>query len=348
MRLFLFLALLSSPVWSCTDADFLIAQPNNIYNCPTGLNLSGAGINRLGDGNPDPLIINVTGDAIIGANIVLDGGYGGDNLGAFSPGGSGSSGGPNGGGFDGAVSEDGNPGATQAPDGLTAAVDSPCASGGGGASFATLGVSGSACATSATPVNRGQLETTEFDFLTLFRAGFAGAAGGLGDALTVGGGGGAGGALKIVASGRVIIASGVTISAKGGSGGDNVADGGGGGGGSGGAIWIIGTVGVTNNGLIDVTGGPRGDNFATGAHGGTGGDGRIRIEDGVNVSETSGTSTGTGTAASSRSSLKSDISCGTIAKSNDNKNAYQMMMGFVLILMLSMISKTLFRFRMKI
>lgn len=311
-----------------------------VYNCDnliinTPLNLTGAG--------GAVLEINVALDTQITANITLDGANGVNGNVAPLPRAAGAPGAGDGGGVDGLSNpenaEDDLAGNNLA-NGKAAATDT-CPNGGGGGGLFTAGLPGSPCATTVTPVGAGGASASpaEFDFALLFRGGYGGGSGGLnlGD---VGTGGGGGGALHIISSGNVLIGTGVTISARGGIGGNGITDGGGGGGGSGGALWIQAATGtITNLGTIDLRGSAGGRNNLTGAHGGAGGDGRYQFE------SLSGTTNGTGLTPASISavstpSLKSDIACGTIAKANDDQNlTMQMMMGFVLALMLGLITK---------
>ncbi len=310
-----------------------------VYNCDnlyitTPLSLTGTG--------GAVLEINVAFDTQITANIALNGANGINGNTAPLAATAAGPGGGDGGGVD-IVSNPENAEDDIAGNNLAngkAAATDPCPHGGGGGGFFTAGFNGSLCASNINPPGAGGASAfpVEFDFGPLFRGGYGGGSGGLntGD---VGTGGGGGGALHIISSGNVLIGLGVTISARGGTGGNAITDGGGGGGGSGGAIWIQATGTITNNGTIDLRGGPGGRNNLTGAHGGDGGDGRFQFE------SSAGTTNGTGLtpasiSASSTPSLKSDIACGTIAKSNDDHNlSFQVMMGFVFALSFGLISK---------
>lgn len=310
-----------------------------VYNCDnlfitTDLNLTGVG--------GAVLEINVALDTQITANITLNGANGVNGNTAPLAGAAAGPGAGGGGGVDGLSNpenaEDDIAGNNLA-NGKAAGPD-VCPNGGGGGGLFTAGLPGSPCATTGTPVGAGGASASpvEFDFGALFRGGYGGGSGGLntGD---VGTGGGGGGALHIISLGNVLIGTGVTISARGGIGGNAIGDGGGGGGGSGGALWIQATGTITNNGTIDLRGSAGGRNILTGADGGDGGDGRFQFE------SSAGTTNGTGLtpasiSASSTPSLKSDIACGTIAKSNDDHNlSFQVMMGFVFALSFGLISK---------
>lgn len=350
MRLFLFALLFlgTSQAFgqACTEATINAPDGDgtpNSYTCTT-LTVGGLGINRAADGSTDPLIITVSGNVTISADINLDGGSGNPDLGPFSNGGLGGPGASPGGGFDGASSEPGGVGAATAADGQVAPDDNPCASGGGGAGFATAGESGTNCATSVFPNNGGTDASAIFQFtLGSFRGGFGGAAGGLNTATnSPGAGGGGGGAILIDAGGTITIDSGVTISAIGGTGGNDTDGDGGGGGGSGGAVWLIGDLGITNNGTINVSGADGGTS-SSGGDGGTGRAGRYRLESAGQVTEGSGIrnpDSGGGTTSSSSSKLTSDISCGTISKKSDFQNLYSIALGFALIPLLINIRKS--------
>jgi hypothetical protein len=311
-----------------------------VYNCDnlfitTDLNLTGVG--------GAVLEINVALDTQITANITLNGANGSNGNTAPLPGAAAGPGAGDGGGVDGLSNpenaEDDLAGNNLA-NGKAAATDI-CPNGGGGGGLFTAGLIALVCGTTATPPGApgSSAFPTEFDFTALlFRGGYGGGSGGLntGD---VGTGGGGGGALHIVSLGNVLIGPGVTISARGGIGGNAIGDGGGGGGGSGGALWIEATGTITNNGTIDLRGSDGGRNNLTGAHGGAGGDGRFQFNG------SNGTSNGTGLTPSSiiavsTPSLKSDIACGTIAKTNEEQNLlFQIMMGFVFAIMIGLCRK---------
>ena len=293
---------------------------------------------------PGPIVINVTGDVNINANLTLDGSPGitaalGNNV----PGGVAGPGAGNGGGTDGFSTpmngDDPFPGSGTAP-GKAAPNDFACANGGGGGALFSNGAAGATCPTTGTLPGDGGVAVfgTEFDFGGNFRGGYGGGAGGT-RAAEVAPGGGGGGALHITAGGNVTIATGVTISLRGGKGADSAVDGGGGGGGSGGALWIQSTGGIiTNLGTINLTGGDPGESFNNLSDGGRGGDGVLQFDDLNGTINDSGlvSPPGTGTNSISRAKLSSDISCGTIAKENNNNNIlYTMMTGFFLVSLLS-------------
>jgi len=175
MRLFYFLPLLLIPSLSfgqvCTEAD--LAVPAASYTCDS-LTISAAGLNRIGDGSTDAIIVNVTNDVIINGDILIDGADGvtvnGDNV----SGGSGGPGGLPGGGIFFTSVEDGS----IPPDGGLAGVpDGPCSSGGGGgSSYLNNGINGAPCSGGTLDAQGG---TTQNIFPNApFAGGFGGGSGG--------------------------------------------------------------------------------------------------------------------------------------------------------------------------
>lgn len=275
---------------------------------------------------PGPITISATGDVVINGTILLDGGNGTTVSAAGSSGGSAGPGANPGGGIDAfSTPESGNGSSPTASDG-TFGTFITCANGGGGGGLYTVGQNGMDCSQSPNGGAGGAIAFGSlFDFGGSFRGGFGGGAGSLQS--ETGAGGGGGGALKIEANNVTINSSG-KISARGGNGGNSTSDGGGGGGGSGGALWIVTTTGlISNKGTIDLRGGDGGKN-TTGAHGngGKGGDGVYQFEDLTGTRNGSGLVSGSG-----GSKLTSDITCGTIAKVNEEHNPtlfYQIILGF--------------------
>lgn len=306
-------------VWNCD---------NLIINTPLDLTGIGGAL----------LEINVALDTQITANIILNGAPGINGNTAPLPAAIGGPGAGDGGGVD--IVSNPEPGTDGVlANGKAAPTDATCPNGGGGGGMFTAGTAGSACLITTTAVGAAGASANgiEFDFGGMFRGGYGGGSGGLntGD---VGPGGGGGGSLHIIANGNVTISSGVTIFSRGGNGGAAIADGGGGGGGSGGAIWIQSTGVISNSATIDLRGGS-GGSAITAALGGNGGDGVFRFQD-SNTTTTGSGLTLPSTPVVSTPSLKSDITCGTIAEANDDQNlTMQMMMGFVLALMLGLITK---------
>lgn len=359
MRLFYFLILLLTPALSfgqaCTRATLAVADTNgdgdgnpNTYSCTT-LTISTA-LNRTPDGSASPIIVTVSGNVVISANISVNGG---DGFTITADGVAGPNGGP------GAVSAGGGVSGTEGQPSFSGNVEDGIApprnggcneGGGGGGGFSAAGDPGKDCANVDSVSGTGGADWGSVFPLT--RGGFGGAAGGAYDngAYSVGSGGGGGGAIHIISTGGTItINSGVTIAARGGRGGNSTnigggGFGGGGGGGSGGVILLDGALGVTLNGILDVRGGARGTSPG-GGHGGAGKSGVYRVvANGSTVLE--GTEVTTPTVTSSPiTKFKSDISCGTIAKKNENQQMmFQMMVGFAMIALL----KILFRFRVKV
>jgi hypothetical protein len=363
MRLFYFLILFSLPFAAfaapCTDANFAGASPANNYYLCDSLTLSTTGINKKGDGNPDPIFIEVTGDVVINANIIIDGNDGrtilGDNDFTIPGGpGSGGPGGWSGGGINSSTAEPGQ--GVSGQDGTGGLADTSgrdCGSGGGAAANKTNGTQGNVCFDGSSGTDTGLPGTaigtfphnptnppTPFDHF----GGYGGGAGGpKAQALNIydlGSGGGGGGGIYIKATGTISIGNGVRISARGGAGGKSAFNGGGGGGGSGGTILLESPVSITNKGIFDARGGQSGSTRSASPHGGaggTGGDGFVRLE--IN-----GVPNDLPTAYQDFSTpvgnLKSDITCGTIAKKNENQNLmFQMMVGFSLVTLLSLFSK---------
>ena len=326
---------------NCDRTDFLA---NNPAGC-TSLTLSGTDI-VITSGSA-LIWTGLTGNVSINTNIILDGGNGNNNAMDPDPGGTAGPGADKGGGLSLGSNEPGGSGSAsdgEAP--ISETLGSPCSNAGGGAGFYTNGDPGGTCATAVNPQAQGGSDSSAlFDFtLGLFRGGFGGGAGAVGADNAVGAGGGGGGALHIETTGTITIKSGVRISARGGNGGNATINGGGGGAGSGGAVWLVGSA-VQLNGSIDTRGGTGGRNNNTGANGGNGSDGRYRIENGPDVTEGHGLSSG----GSSSRKLSSDISCGTIGVAKENKNeTFQMMTGFMMALMMGAMIKILSRFPKKV
>lgn len=327
---------------NCDRTDFLA---NNPTGC-TSLTLDGADI--VMTGGPALIWTSLTGNVAINTNVIINGENGGQDITNNGPVPQGGPGGDVGGGH---LFGTSNPGGSGSPsDGSTPLPESsgsPCSNGGGGGGFYANGEAGKKCATSIEALAQGGVDVVTsglFDFGGSFRGGFGGGAGAFGTDVAIGTGGGGGGALHIETSGTITIKSGVTISARGGNGGNATINGGGGGAGSGGAVWLVGSA-VQLNGSIDTRGGTGGRNNNTGANGGNGSEGRYRIENGPDVTEGHGLSSG----GSSSRKLSSDISCGTIGVAKENKNeTFQMMTGFMMALMMGAMIKILSRFPKKV
>lgn len=338
MRLFLFLILLS-PAFAfgqaCTEATLAVpdgdASPNT-YSCTT-LDIGPAGLNRSAEGSVDPIIVTVTGNVTIRGNINFNGGNGFTLTADGTAGPSGGPGAVSGGG--GVSGSEGEPQFSINPeDGLAPPRNGVCNDGGGGGGgYSEAGDPGLECDNDPSVSATGGADWGSTVPLT--RGGFGGGAGGAHDVATVfnhGSGGGGGGAIHIISTaGTITVNSNVTISAKGGIGGNATSIGGGGGGGSGGVILLDGALGVTVNGILDVRGGSGGVSTG-GGEGGAGKSGVYRI---VNAGVTTdGTGVTTPTVTNTPvTKFKSDISCGTVAKKNENQQMFfQVMVGFFLVL----------------
>ncbi|HXH76327.1 MAG TPA: hypothetical protein VNJ08_15255 [Bacteriovoracaceae bacterium] len=354
MKLFILcLSLSITPLLQAADCHTTDIISGGTFNCD---NLYVDTVLTIGT-DPQPIIINVVGETIISANIMINGANGltiANN--ADSPGGVGGPGAGLGGERNFGNPTDGInvvPLPPSASDGNAIVnVNGVCGNGGGGGGFGTAGVQGALCpGGSAVPaVGGSSVAPAEFDFtLALFRGGFGG---GCGDERSprdeVGSGGGGGGGIHINAGGNITINSGVTISARGGNGGQALLDaGGGGGGGSGGAVWLK-TIGViTNSGTIDLRGGDGGIAVSLG-HGGAGGDGSYMLE------SSTGTITGTGlrsptlttTPSIAAQNMTSSISCASVKMKNSD-NFAQMTLGFALAALIASMLKILLRSRLK-
>jgi hypothetical protein len=299
--------------------------------------------------NASALIIKVQGLVSINAALDLSGGDGINSSsisGVLTPGGSGGPGAGDGGGTDGVGSLDSGSDASVASGDAADLIDVDCGDGGGGAGFIVAGTAGTPCPLGPSlPGNGGAIvPTSEFSLSGPFRGGYGGGAGADSGDPVLGPGGGGGGGIHILAGGDVTITALGSIIAVGGDGGagtDGAAltDSGGGGGGSGGAIWIQ-TLGQINHaGNMNADGGTGGVAPAGGT-GGNGGRGLIRLEDLDGVISGGGTLPGYTTVDSviadviGSSSLKSDISCGTIkpAGDEDHSHFFQLIMGFLLVM----------------
>lgn len=330
--LFLLLISFSAFAQDCTES-----TPRPFPNPCPNLYINGT-LDLRGDNGP--VVINVTGVVEIRGNILLDGSNGSSG-GAGTPGGAdgpaGAAGGEGEGGEIDGISTPQNGQNGVLANGKAPPADLTCANGGSGGGLFTAGQNGGICATSGAgaAIAGSSADGVEFDFtLALFRGGYGGGAGGILGA-NAGTGGGGGGALKIIAGGNVTVFSGVTISARGGNGGNATTVDGAGGGGSGGALWIQSSGIIQNFGTIDLRGGNGGTNPTTTGDGGNGGDGVYQFED------LNGTRNGSGlilpsSTTSSRSSLKSNISCGTIT-SKDERNTLLAQASFAFLFIIAFV-----------
>lgn len=351
MRPFLFLLLLmpmASFAVDCTEADLLNFPTTPIPNPCDNLYVDADVTIDKNGALPDPaVVINVTGEVIINADINLDGDAGANIAAGVDPA-TGAVGGPgagNGGGRNFAP-QNGDDGAVFPAPASTSNGNAPnnatnvCGNGGSGGGLFTAGSDGSQCTGGSATLATGgttysaAVDSTLFNLVN-FRGGYGGGAGDQSfdntDESSSGGGGGGG--LYINAGENITINTGATISARGGAGGPGLIDAGGGGGGSGGAIWLQSTGTITNYGTINVSGGVGGTSILNGT-GGAGGNGVYRLE------SSTGTITGSGVLLPSAppaapgaaaQNYTSDISCGTIAAKNEKENLAQMFIAFGLV-----------------
>lgn len=327
----------------CTEAD--VPAAGGTLEC-TSLLLSGGAIAQNNDANP--LVIKVTGNVQITGLVTIKGQAGTTlSVNTFSQvfGGQGSFGAGDGGGEDGfgvlfqGMLTDSSAIDPFAGSGQEATASSlVCGDGGGGAAMRTLASAspaGTACGGSGSPGVAASAVTADTIFNGTFRGGAGGGAGGDGPTspFEFGAGGGGGGALHIIAGGDINITS--TIDARGGNGGDGGIDGGGGGAGSGGVIWLQSLRNINISGSLNVLGGTGGTATAGGV-GGNGGDGFIRLDDADGVITGGGSFpnaiTNALSATASSSTLKSDISCGTVKPSEERDNMLlQLILAFLAV-----------------
>ena len=302
--------------------------------------------------NPDDITflnpLDIDADSIvISANIILDGAQGSTASTANENGGLAGPGASNGGSV---LTSTPTPGGLGDPQDGEEGTDDPavCASGagGGGGQFAA-GTQGGKCIINSSGTlgsvvggNGGLIVPPSFI------GGYGGGAGGKhASSFDVGTGGGGGGAIRITANvGTITIANGVRISARGGKGGNSIGIGGAGGGGGGGFVHLISPSTIINNGIFDLRGGDAGLNtsvsFPHGGIGGSGGNGKFILEvAGIQTPGSGLQDFSTAIPTSSTSSLKSDISCGTVAKKNNDSMMFQMIVGFMLVVLLSKFKK---------
>lgn len=278
------------------------------------------------DDNAAPLIITVTNDVFINADININGANGihiTTDPSPFIKGGPGAS---EGGDIQAGAGIGGYESSTlssDTPDGQAPADDPVCDNGGsGGGGFEAKGEDGGVCLAGSTLAALGGDIS---GFPSPLRGGFGGGAGAatpVAPNWDLGSGGGGGGALHIISTNGVItVKNGVRISARGGRGGNSTLLGGAGGGGGGGFIILESNFPIINKGIFDTRGGDGGVNISTstpkGANGGRGAHGAFRtIVSGTVVADRAGLSS----FSSSSAALKSDISCGTISQKDEDRN----------------------------
>ena len=310
----------------CTGAT--ISGGAAVYNCST-LTITAGTYNF--PASPAPVVrVKVQGDVSIASGVVLNlsGADGVSDTTEAQPGALGGAGGEDGGG-----NVAGPQDAQSTPNGgAQGASDATvCGGGGGGGGFSAVAPNGSNCSASA-----GGAGGLFYNITILFRGGFGGGAGGLGDfgfPLSTGTGGGGGGAIWISAGGNIV--NNGDIDVTGGNGGTGLVKSGGGGGGSGGAIRIQALGDITNNGTFFTAGGTGGPGNATGGRGGNGAVGLYQFEDADNVVQGVGTGA-IGLGGGDSETLHSSISCGMV-KVKDENLVFQMMAGFMLMVLISRI-----------
>ncbi len=305
----------------CTGAT--ITSGLAVYNCST-LTIS-PGVYNF-PASPAPVVrVKVQGAVSIAAGVTLNlsGEDGVADATEAQPGGLGGAGADDGGGNIAGPTDPAAGGATQGGSSIT------CGGGGGGGGFTNLGDGGTLCIGSA-----GGTGGATHNINILFRGGFGGAPGGLGEFFNpfeTGTGGGGGGAIWISAGGDININGSIDVS--GGNGGPGLSDSGGGGGGSGGAIRIQSLGAIVNNAIFNISGGTGGPGQDAGARGGNGSVGVFQFEDADNVVY----GTGTGATLFPGDSFNSSISCGAVKMKDDQNLLFQMMIGFALIILISRI-----------
>lgn len=330
MRIFLVFPfiLFSAKVWAqaCTGATITAGVPGNTYNCTTLIITAGT---YNFPANAAVVRVIVTGDVTIDSGVVLNlkGEDGVSDITENQPGGVGGPGATDGGG-----NVAGPQDAADTPNGGAQGVSDAaiCGGGGGGGGFAAAAANGASCSASA-----GGAGGSFYDINILFRGGFGGGAGGLGDfgfPLSTGTGGGGGGAIWISAAN---ITNNGNIDVRGGAGGTGIVKSGGGGGGSGGAIRLQATGDIINNGTFLLSGGTGGPGNATGGRGSNGASGIYEMDDADDVIQGVGTGA-IGLSGGDTETFRSSISCGAVKMKNDQM-LFQMMAGFMLIVLISKI-----------
>ncbi len=308
----------------CTGAT--ITSGLAVYNCTT-LTISAGTYNF--PPSPAPVVrVKVQGAVTIASGVVLNlsGEDGVADATENQAGALGGAGADDGGGNIAGPTDPAAGGATQGGSSIS------CGGGGGGGGFTDVGDNGSLCVGSA-----GGTGGATHDISVLFRGGFGGAPGGLGEFFNpfeTGTGGGGGGAIWISAGGDITMNGSIDVS--GGKGGPGISDSGGGGGGSGGAIRIQSLGSITNNAIFNFAGGTGGAGDAPGARGGDGSVGVYEFEDADNVIQGVGTGA-IGNGADSSETFHSSISCGAVKMKDDQDLLFQMAFGFGLIVLISRI-----------
>ncbi len=342
---------------NCTEGSFLLPATDpltNTYDCQD------VAIGNLSIVNDPtlPLTIRATGTVTITGTVSFNGSNAvEDNGGAGGP-----AGGGNGGTNQFGVATSGEPafpnqGGNNPTDPSCSNPGSAEGSGGGGGSLISFGDPGFKGTLSSgigpvitDPGTPGQ-DLITFNVNNFVFAGSGGGPGGAGcensstTGQTPGGGGGGGGAIKIISAGDITITGSINVS--GGNGGTTTTISGGGGGGSGGIIALQSLSKINLNSTLLALGGQGGTNSTPGesGNGGNGAPGYIYLEDKVDGIRTY-TGSFTPPPSPSKQSLNSDISCGTIAESEESHSNALMLMALGFLLALG--TKILFQFPMKL
>lgn len=338
-------------------------SPNNTYDC-VDVFITTNLTPPLNDLSNAPLTILATGNVTIDGDILFQGA---DAINI-----NGGIGGP-GGGFGGTFFPTGNPGLPANADQLpnqagnnpsagaafcSAPPDAGEGSGGGGGSLILKGDPGKIGGfTSGSASISPSGDSGDVISLDLNNFKFAGAGGGTGEAgcdMTgnfttgpAGAGGGGGGGIRIIAAGEITVNGTIDVSGGNGSSGTGLA--GGGGGGSGGFIILQSDSKIHFNKTFYALAGKGGKNFSLSVEEGDGGAGAPGF---IMLQDQSGTRTFDGFVdppaplSPSKQSLNSDISCGTIAKSEESHSNALMLMAIGFLLALG--TKILFQFPMKL
>ncbi len=375
MRLFLLLIIFSTTAFAqldvgsnttsdCLDIDFktITPPPNNIFECKDVI-ITNLSTSDFFDPT-SPLVIKATGTVTIGT-INFSGQPGTDDGNGLT-----ATGGPAGlgGGAGGSFFFGGNDGLPASHAGKTGSP-SICGagqaegSGGSGGSLETPGEAGydGAFADPGEMIGAAGApgSTITIDPMNFLVAGSGGGTGGKGcnpADLVAGAGGGGGGGIQIISAGNVSVTG--TVNVSGGNGGVAPNFSGGGGGGSGGVI-IIQTLGQITINTLNAAHGTGGANSTiTNSGGDPDGDGGNGAPGKIILEDWDGTVTGTFDPTITEinrlgpipkvNSLNSDISCGTLTKTNEEHNQiFQIAVGFLFAMMFGLMIKILSRCPMR-
>ncbi|HLT21923.1 MAG TPA: hypothetical protein VKZ84_00700 [Bacteriovoracaceae bacterium] len=259
-----------------------------------------------------PIIINVTGDVSINAQVIINGQAGNLIVGDIIdlPGGAPGPGGYAGGGYSALQPESGK-GSSGGSVGERDLVN--CGDGGAGGGLVTSGLNGTPCLGSTLSPSNGGLPFDLSNIEIALSGGHGGGAGGEVDNSAIASGGGGGGAIYIIAGGKITLSSKASILANGGNGANSINENGAGGGGSGGVI-ILEASDLDIQGKLSALGG-KGGRASDGGHGGNGSNGLIRLKDLEGVTDYIGEKI---PPVIQELKLDSSISCGTVAIAKEN------------------------------